>query len=385
MPAVWTYPWNLYTEGPEDAFATLREHGIDTVNLATSYHSVRSMNPRTPEQLFVERPGGLYFDPGDAFADVPITPRVDDGAGVADQLADLCTRAEAENITVNAWTVCLHNSRLGAKNPDFRIESAFGDAHDHSLCPSHQAVRDYFAALAGAIATYDIGEIQLESVGFPGVFHGHSNTFGHDKRAVLTDQVEEVLLSQCFCSGCREAATDLDMDAAQTVVRELVTEAMANPHDGLPSLEALTVEYPVLDDLFSFRASVVTELVEAIADAAGDVPVNYYVGEAFGFDVEDLWPSGVRLTELAGHVDRFTALCYVSDPAVARRRLGSVQELVDEPVDVGLTLDPEAVPDADTLATLVEAVRAETDGDVFVYHHGLASEAQLEWIADAIR
>jgi hypothetical protein len=386
MPALWTYPWNLAAEGPDAACEVIAAHGIDAINLASHYHSVRSMNPRTPENLFERHSGGCYFDLDEIeFDDTPIDPQPVAVDGMDDPLAELVGTAAEHGLDVNAWTVCLHNTVLGAANPEYRIESAFGDAHDHAFCPSHPTVRDYFADVVTAISDRGVAEIQLESVGFQSAFHEHGAEFGHDKRQTLTTMAEEVLVSQCFCDGCRNAARDhpVDMEAARETVRRMVRNSFDHPDEEPPSLDTLADENEILGELFNFRAEVVTEFVDGLATAA-EVPLNYYAMEAHtGVEPGSGWPAGVELSRLEPSLDRITAICYVTDPSVARERIRTFQRTVDLPVDVGVTLDPSIIEREEQLHDLVDAIRDETDDDIFVYHHGLMTETQLEWVASA--
>jgi len=387
MPAVWTYPWNLADEGLEAACADLADRGIDALNLASHYHSIRSLDARRPESLFSAYPGGCYFDPDpERFAGTLISPLRNAVPGFDDRDGDPVTETVATaadyDISVNAWTVCLHNSRLGANNPTYRIESAFGDAHDHAFCPSHPAVREYFAAVVEALRERGAGEIHLESIGFQSPFHEHGHRWGHPKRQTLPGRTEEALLAQCFCDGCRAAAAEgsINLDQARSVVREYLRKWLTVPNADPPSLDALVSREPVLADLFSFRAAVVEQFVARLAEVSESTPLSYYAMEGhLGADTRKLWPAGVRLEDLTPHLDRALAICYVADPGRARERVRSLREAVGPSVtiDAGLTLDPAIVPDEGTFAALVGAVREEIDGTVSVYHHGLATDAHL--------
>lgn len=388
MPSMWTYPWHLYREGLDDAFERLTACNIDAISVASHYHSVRTLQPRFPDAPFDSYPGGCYFDPDlSRFADTPLDPLPNRVGDAADPLAEIVDAADAHGVDVAAWTVCLHNSRLGAANPQFRIQSAFGDAHDHAFCPSNPEVRTYLADVAAAVSDRGIAEVQLESVGFPGAFHGHGNTFGHDKRQVLTSDAEELLFSQCFCDACRAAAAHnpVDFERARRTVRSVLRESFENPHTNPPALSALVREHPELGELFDFRAEVVTDLFERIATAVGATPVNYYVMEQLGTEPGAGWPSGVVLDRIEDHVDRMTALCYVADPDDARRRIETLGRAVDCPIDAGVTLHPDIVERREQLVAVVDAVRQAADGDVLVYNHALTTDAQMEWVAEAVR
>lgn len=384
MLSLWCYPWTLAEEGLDAAYQTFADIGVDAVNIASHYHSVRSLQPRFPDSLFVQYPGGCYFDPDPTrFQATPIDPMPNTVDSFEDPLAEISDAGRRRDVAVNAWVVLCHNSRLGRANPEFRLESAFGDPQDHALCPSHPAVREYFAAVVGATAARDVDEIQLESLGFRSVLHGHGADFGHDKRQVELSPTAEILLSQCFCDGCRTAAAanSVSIDSAKSIVQELLLDAFDGPATPLPVLDDLVAEHPVLRDLFAFRADIVEQLTARLAEAAGDTPLNYYVMDGTGLDITDLWPAGVRLGDLETHVDRVTALCYVQDPAEARDRVRGIEAAVDCPVDVGLSFDPTFIRSFADLNAVVDAVRSSGNRRLHLYHYSLMTNEHLDWVS----
>ena len=378
--AMWTYPW---TADLEQSMAGLADRGIDGVAVAGHYHSVRSFDPRI--NRFSAYPGGCWFEPGERFEDLAITPPVNDLDGVADPFAAAAAVAADQGLDVAAWQVCLHNSRLGATNPDFRQEDAFGNPHDNALCPSNPEVGAYFAAVAGALADRGASEVQLESVGVQSVLHHHGPSWGHAKQQAFDSPTETWLLSQCFCEACRERAGDhaVDVDAAAATVRELLAASLSRPERSPPSLASLTMERPELRRLFDFRAEVVTSFVETVAAGAGDAPLSYYAMDGEGVDPDALWRGGVSLSRLEPHLDRLVCFCYTDDSGVARERLRTFTRATDLPVDAGVTLAPDRAPDEETLHAVVDACRAEAER-VQLYHHTLATEAQLDWVGRAL-
>lgn len=383
MAVTWAYPWSFLGDRATASFDDLASRGVEGVNVASHYHSIRTLDPRRDGRLFESHPGGCYFDPQtDRFADTPIEPPVNDVAGSDDPLGDVVALANDAEVSVNAWFVCNHNTRLGSENPEYRFESAFGSPHDHALCPSHPEVREYYAGVARSLTGYDVDEIQLESVGFPNAFHGHGSEFGHDKDQAVTGTDQEILLSQCFCSGCRSAAAEhpVDLDRAEAVVRAEAEDVLAGPGADV-DLAILREDYPVLDDLFDFRAHVVESFVERLADASGDVPLNYYVADGFGHDPGDGWPAGVDLDRLDSHFDRVTALCYVGDPEVARERVEDLDAAVDLPIDAGVSVDPDVVESKDEWQAVVDAVRDRCK-NVHVYNQTLLTDEHLGWLGE---
>lgn len=384
MPTIWTYPWTLKSEGVDAACERLSAMGFDGLNLASHYHSVRGLQPRLPDAMFERQAGGCWFDPTpEEFAGTPIDPPVNRIAGSDDPLAEIVDTASDHGLDVNAWTVLMHNSRLGSGNPAYRVQTAHGDAHDNILCPSHPAVREYYASVVRSIVDRGVAEVQLEGLGYQSVFHGHGSNFGHDKRMVLTSETEDALASQCFCDGCREAATDhpVDLDAARERVRELLAESFAAPHTDPPVLGALVAEDPILAELFDFRATVVTQFLKRLREAAGDVPINYFAGNGFvGSQNESAWSAGVRFPDIEPLIDRATAICYVGAPEAAVSQARTLARNLDVPTDAGITLDPSIIDSEEQLRSIVDALRDTVPGQIAIYHHSFLTEAQLGWL-----
>lgn len=384
MPALWTYPWTVEREGIDEIGDRLSTCGINSVNVASHYHSVRAMSPRSPDDLFRSASGGCYFDPGERFNDLEIRPPVNAVGEWSDPLAAIAEGLSERGIATNAWTVCLHNTRLASTNPEYRIESAFGDVHDHSLCPSHPEVRGYFATVVRAARERDVDGVHLESIGFPSAFHGHGANFGHSKRQTITSTSGEILLSQCFCDGCWAASEDypIDLDRAQARVQDLLEAPLADPTTSPRPLTDLVEHDPLVADLLDFRATVIEDLLADLDDAAGSTPLTYYVMEAAGPDPADLLGTGVRFNILEEYADRLLAICYVTDPKLARERIRAIDSRTPLPTDAGITLDPAVLENKAEFQELVGAVREEADA-LSIYHDTLATESHLEWLKSA--
>lgn len=383
MDHLWCYPWTIADEGPEAVWDRLHSTGIEGINLASHYHSVRSFQPRLRDQPFTAYSGGCFFDTvTDRVDSLEIDPQTNEVPPFDDPLAELVASANQRGISVNGWVVLFHNTELGKTNPDFCTEDVYGTPHYHSFCPSHEAVQTYFSWVVETVSGRGVEEIQLERLGYPLVFHGHGADFGHDKRQILTTATEEILLSQCFCDACQESAVErgYDVTSARERIQSLLDSSFERPQYDLPPLDTLCKRYPVLEKLFEFRESVIHDLAAKLSEASGSTPLNYYVMDGSGVDPDDIWPSGVTFDVLNSHVDRVTALCYVRDPSVARQRIVSVQSLFDGPVDAGVTLDPEVLRTSEALEAVVDAVKAESSGRTHVYHHSLMTETHMNWL-----
>jgi len=135
---------------------------------------------------------------------------------------------------------------------------------------------------------------------------------------VLTTLSGEALLSQCFCDGCRKQARthSADLEAAKDRVQAIISERFQSPDTDSRSLDQITFESEVIEDLFDFRRTVVQEFVTTLASASGNISLNFYVMERPGYGPDDGAPAGVHLSDLEDHLDRMTALCYVARPSV---------------------------------------------------------------------
>lgn len=385
MVSLWAYPWTFVREGVDDSFERLADLGVESINLAAHYHSVRSLQPRVSDHLFESYSGGAYFAVDDDRYD-QIVPIENDAAGLDDPIEDLGEAAAEFDIETNAWTVINHNSMLGETYPNYAIVDAFGSTHTHSLCPSSDAVQSYYSTVVEDLVSRGVSEIQLEKLGYPSVFHGHDMRFGHDKRQVFTSQTEEWLLSQCFCGACREKARDagVDVDAARSVVRTILSRSVDEPHSDPPPLSCLVRKHPVLASLFEFRRTVVAGLLESLAEGADDTPINVYLMDGFGADPGDGWVAGTQLRDIETLADRATVLCYESDTRVIQDRLETVRRSLSLPIDAGVSLDPDYIDSSAALSRSVDTIRSEIDGRVFVYNYSLMSESQLQWL-DSLR
>ncbi|MUV57288.1 hypothetical protein [Halogeometricum sp. CBA1124] len=362
----------------------LAEMGVDGVSIASHYHSVQTLDPLSTGPLFEQFPGGCCFDPDPStFAGTPIDPPRNEVGGELDVVRSVAEAAAARGIDVGAWTVCMHGTRLGTTNPQFRVQSAFGDTHDHALCPSNPEVRAYLAAIVRSLVNRSVSRIDLESLGFPNVLHGHGREFGHAKNHALTSATERVLLSQCGCGGCRQAAAEypVDFEAAMEEVKTLCRESLATPRNPHPPFRQVVAESDHLDDLISFRASVVSDLVNRLAAASDTVPLNYLVADGLGHEPTDGMPVGIDFSRLPG-LDSVTAICYTDDVATTRDRVEALRRAFDGPVHAAMTLDPEVTPDREQFDATTATLRDATSGELFVYNHALMTDAHFDWLGE---
>lgn len=84
----------------DESLADLDDRGVDAINLASHYHSIRAFQPRFPGSLFVEYPAGCSFDPEpERFDGTPIDPLQNEIDGVDDLVADTVDRRGSTVLT----------------------------------------------------------------------------------------------------------------------------------------------------------------------------------------------------------------------------------------------------------------------------------------------
>ena len=168
---MYTYPWDLVDEGISTATGRMRECGINTVTLAASYHAGKFLRPHAPAgRVYFPEDGTVYVRPRmDRYGAIkPIQSKL---ATERDTFAEL--KAEAPDMGRVAWTVCLHNTPLGLRHPEFTVRNCYGDSYPYSLCPSYEEVRSYVVTLCTDMAErYELDGLALETPGFLPFDHG---------------------------------------------------------------------------------------------------------------------------------------------------------------------------------------------------------------------
>jgi hypothetical protein len=216
------YPWDV--DGDPAAADRIAGLGLAEVTLAAAYHSVRAATPYHPRHRIVTRDPAVYYkvDPA-RWRGARLRPAE---AGPAGSFERSAARLRAAGITVTAWAVLTHNSRLGAADPACAVENAYGDSYPWALCAGSPAVREYAAALAAEVAALPGADaIELEACGWYGIEHGSA----HDKTAGVAGPAASWLLSACFCAACRPAyaAAGADPVELRAAIRAAADQVLA--------------------------------------------------------------------------------------------------------------------------------------------------------------
>jgi hypothetical protein len=356
----YAYPWDVV--GDPSFAARVADLGLDGVVLAAAYHSARAATPLHPSHQVVDaRHAALYRSVRpEVWAGRRLVPAAPDWVEGPDPFGTAVSALTAAGLSVRAWIVLTHSTRLGQAFPDVAVRNCFGDVYPYALCPAQPEVRSYAATLAAeAVRDVALDGISLEACGQLGLGHlGH-----HEKTAGAWTPETERLLSVCCCTACAEAWRDRGLDPAE------VTAAL---RPGVPLDEHLAAA------LLATRHASADALRHEVLDAV-DLPVTLH-GSA------DPWATGASpgLTPTAAEdVAGVLLPCWPTTPSVAETVAATRRSL---PASVSLgayvtVLPPAAAAD---VGDHVSRIRAAGADELHLYHLGLAGAAGQRLLAKLV-
>jgi hypothetical protein len=366
------YPWDVI--GDPGFVSRLAGHGIDRVSLAAAYHCVRAATPLHPRHQVVSADHAALYRPirESAWRGQPLRPLAADWAGSADSFGEAAKTLRDNGISVTAWIVLSHNSRLGAQHPRWSVKNCFDEHYPYALCPSHEPVRRYCATLAAeAVHNAAVDEVSLEACGQLGIGHaGH-----HDKTDGAWTPAAARWLSVCCCEACRSQwrQRGADADAVTARLREAVHgEAAGAPSPPPPQLSdlLLSVRHSATDALR-------TGVLAALAAVAPGLPVTLH-------GHPDPWVTGPApgLTAAATTaVDSVLVPAWPTGEATAE--VVSAAVAFGTPVDAYLTV----LAPSDPIELLPHARRLAAAGarGLNLYHLGLAPRWRQPHFSELVR
>jgi hypothetical protein len=385
--AIWAYACDLLDNDLDFALDEIARAGLNSISVATAYHTARLLLPHNARRKVVNlEPGMVYFRPNPTrYTNLP-APRLPREYIQRDPLGEICAAAARHGLSVQAWTVFFHNSRLGELHPDLTEVNCFGDRYVHALCPSNPVARAYAVALAGDIGQrYPIAALDVEALGFLGYAHNSH----HDKASLALAPLHHFLLSVCFCEHCAEkiraagaepqkirAAAQRELQAWFDGNRRLAT---VNERDGLIELIGEAGTRALLDA----RAQIVTAL---IAELRRVVPPNIALqirAASSPFHVGGKTAGDLRA--IAEHADGFVFSFFGMPFAKFQSEVEAVprDDVGDKPIWGGLSLAsglPEC-QDKNDFRQRVALLRANGIVRFYFYNYGLMPRAGLAWIA----
>ena len=374
----WCYPWDLEDEGIDAALGRMAgEIGVDAVSVAASSHCVRAFRPRLMQgPQTIRREATTHFQPaGDRYVNTRLRPSAASWMKSRNPLDKIARSAERHSLKLRAWTVCCHNAVLAARHPMATCVDVFGDAVEGWLCPSNPDVREYVAALAEDLTTnYPLDTIELDAADFGWIEHIRR----HQETVFSSGDTASPFLSWCFCSSCRQRASDVDADAeaAQAAVANLLKRAMRLERPAGASFDALLAEDVHLAGYQTVRQDAVTSLVRMVRSRTRTrVVIHRRCARQVG---------GVDSSASSAHCDGLIAPWTTGAPAGIEGRVleeaGGAQR-----VEISQSCCPPDRTNGQSLVTDVhEASQAGHERIGFV-NYGLAPEPCLDWVRQAIR
>lgn len=375
---MYVYAWDLWHEGTATVTDRLRAAGIDGLALATAYHAGKFLRPHAPrDRIYMPEDGTVYFRP-DRSLYGRLQPAAASMVSDYDALAELARHAP--DLPIAAWTVGLHNSRLGALHLDLTCQTPFGDPLVNALCPSQPEVRAYLAALCcDTAAQPGVTEVMIETPGFQTYRHGHH----HEFELVEVTSAADALLGLCFCPACRDRARvwGLDADRMAISAQDCLTAFFADPSAPLPDMQT----DPDWQALVACRCDTVTTLVAEIRTA---LPAHVQLAVIPSVQTPNrlCWREGSDLAALARACDRLEVPAYQCGPKNIATDMADVRKAAGTGASVGFILRPtwpHVAGDKD-LATCTASAKAQNADRISFYNYGHMRLQSLDWIAAAI-
>ena len=275
--ALFCYPWDFEDEGLEALVGRVRDLGVTHLAVATSYHAGYFLYPHNPRRrTHLLEDGVVYFHPEEGrYAGGPIRPAVATMSRQRDWIGAICERAGAAGLKLIAWTVLLHNTRIGLQHPDATVRNAFGDSYPHTLSPAHSASVALARGLVGDLAAnYPFDAVLLEAANYRSRAHGGTWVSGHhhERSGVHLRPLEMSLLDLSFNDADVEQATaaGVDVPALRAAVCEHLTryfDAAPDVPDDLPeTVEAFRDRHPALAGLEDHFARAETALLAGLRE-----------------------------------------------------------------------------------------------------------------------
>lgn len=403
----YVFALDLRDEGLEIVLDNLQGRGgLSGVTMAAAYHHSRDVFPHNPLRRVVFLEGGsVYFHPDERrYATTPLKPHVAEIARDTDWLSSLTAAAHGRDLKVSAWTVFLHNSRLGFQHPDCAPRNAFGDPMLTYLCPSHPQVRAFARALAEDVASHGVDAIELEALSYMPFDHGYH----HERSFIRLTPDVRFLLGLCFCAAClaRAGAAGVDGERMRNHVRGLLEPVFESARHETDETDVERTRWRAeldgdfgrfLDVRAETVSSLVSEVAEAVHRASPSTRVHFLdpsgatTGYATGRPSGELattisWRDGIDLAAIGSACDGLGVLAYFADPARFRREVEVYSLLLPRDRDLLVVLRPMQpdVASSAELATKLNILHELGVERVGFYHYGFARLESLDWIHAAL-
>ena len=278
----------------------MRDHGLDAVHLAATYHPIDSLSPRDTAHVYTDTRGAVYF-PARESRYGRITPHARSRELSAVWL-ETASLAASLGLDINAWIVTTFQPWIRDVYPDCARVFPGGGASGSLVCPANDDVIEYVAALCSDLVDqFDVPSMQLEGI----LPTAYNFDWLRPRVIVRIPPLAQELLALCFCSTCIRKAQAAGIDAAR--VRGLVNETITAELAESSTNETADQDLPSIDaELREFAVRHVLSAVELVAACR----VNCSTGPSFSSTVSTPYPlllgeaENDVLERMAGAVDR---------------------------------------------------------------------------------
>lgn len=386
--SLYAYAWDIEDQGVGSFIDEASAMGIRDVTIATAYHAGKFIRPHAKQGPCVIFPedGVTYFDP-DLKHYGEIQALAHSNAKTKAVVGDLI---QDGRLRVHAWTVLLHNSRLGQAYPHYTVKNAFGDAYVYSLCPMQPAVFEYAVNLCSDLSSqYAFTSLVLETPGWLPYGHGYHHEFAQ----VASNAWLDNLLGTCFCDACQQAARrkGIDITSLQQRVQTSITDYLQLPAHAQADQASSWMQSDLLSDpdwlaYVEMRQDRVTELVAAIR-AALPSATKLAVIPTVQRPTAACWTEGSDLKALSEVADYLEIPFY---EASANRAIADAWESlrqVANPEKIRAILRP-GLPDlnqGNEIAAAIDGIKALGIRDFAFYNYGLLPQHRLDHLAQVLR
>jgi len=386
---LFAYPWDIAEVGAARFVDEIAELGVDTVAVATVYHSAEVINPRR-NALITAEPGVAHLPLGADHFD-GVAPPVGSLATGNPQLFDeLRTSTREAGIRMLGWTVALHQTTMASIHPELAPRTCGGDVMTHGLCPAQPRVRRYVTDLVDALgATEWFDLLLLESIAYIPIGHGHP----HELWAARFDPITRALMSLCFCEACVGVAGESGVDAEG--VRRWVADELdrgwngplAQVRDDDDGTEALGVLLGNADLLgyVNARLDIVADLAaEAVEHAHAADLAAWLSSPVWARPLWTSWMQGVDPARIGRFADGYGLQAYYAEAGLVAREIDHARRFVpaEKLVLMQTMMRDHHRSSAELLAKLAIG-RAAGICEFTLYNYGMIPTPQMAWISEA--
>jgi hypothetical protein len=380
--SLWTYVWDFVDEGYNAVFSRVKENGIDSVSVATAYHTGKFLLPHNPRRTVIfPEDGTVYFQPNEKLYG-RLRPHINSLVKNGSSLQTIKAFADKHGIRTRAWVVCCHNTTFGMMYPDVACETAFGDKLFHNLCPTNNDVRKYITSLVADVASTGIDGIELEAFQFQGYVHG----FHHEREGVTLSSASRFLLGLCFCPSCVASAktVGVEIEKIRSWTKTTLKNSFTSPVE-IPGGDFLSsLPQDLFSPFFQWRESVINSFAEEVMSAAK--PTHTIIRPMITIDPFGWLIAGQDIKALAGITGGVLALGYVKEDEKLKPLIQKMQSEIPEKeiilgVHVGL---PESGGKKEFLKRMSAAQACGIHAFNF-YNYSFIPYENLLWIKEVLQ